>query len=91
MWKRILNTWDMKKPITVAAQSKTWTVFSRSSTGMQGSNPTRVMDSVFVLFCVYVAALQRADPPSKGSYRLCMDEENEKAAKAHKGCRAVDR
>jgi hypothetical protein len=27
--------------------------------------------SVFVLFCVYVAALQRADPPFKESYRLC--------------------
>jgi hypothetical protein len=26
--------------------------------------------SVFVLFCVQVAALQRADPPSKGSCRL---------------------
>jgi hypothetical protein len=29
--------------------------------------------SVFVLFCVYVAALQRADPPSKESYWLCID------------------
>jgi hypothetical protein len=27
--------------------------------------------SVFVLPCVQVAALQRADPPSKESYRLC--------------------
>jgi hypothetical protein len=27
--------------------------------------------SVFVLFCVYVAALQWADPPAKESYRLC--------------------
>jgi hypothetical protein len=26
--------------------------------------------SVCVLPCVYVAALRRADPPSKGSYRL---------------------
>jgi hypothetical protein len=26
---------------------------------------------VFVLSCVQVAALQRADPPSKESYRLC--------------------
>jgi hypothetical protein len=39
-----------------------------------GSNPTQGMDvrvySVFMLFCVYVAALLRADPPSKESYRL---------------------
>jgi hypothetical protein len=27
--------------------------------------------SVFVLSCVQVAALRRADPPSKESYRLC--------------------
>jgi hypothetical protein len=27
--------------------------------------------SVFVLFCVQVAALRRADLPSKESYRLC--------------------
>jgi hypothetical protein len=27
---------------------------------------------VFVLSCVYVAALWRADPPPKESYRLCM-------------------
>jgi hypothetical protein len=27
--------------------------------------------SVFVLVCVQVAALRRADPPSKQSYRLC--------------------
>jgi hypothetical protein len=28
--------------------------------------------SLFVLFCVYVAAIRRADPPSKESYRLCI-------------------
>jgi hypothetical protein len=27
--------------------------------------------SVFVLSCVQVAALLRADPPSKETYRLC--------------------
>jgi hypothetical protein len=40
-------------PITVAALSKTWTVFARSNTGIVGSNPTRGVDicvySVFVL------------------------------------------
>jgi hypothetical protein len=29
--------------------------------------------SVFVLSCVQVAALRHADPPSKESYRLCID------------------
>jgi hypothetical protein len=34
-----------------------------------------------VLFCVYVAGLGPADPPSKESYRLCIDQGSEKAAK----------
>jgi hypothetical protein len=52
-----------------------------------GSYLTQVMDvcivcvySVLVLSCVQVAALRRADPSSKESYRLC-DQETEKAAK----------
>jgi hypothetical protein len=37
---------------------------------------------LFVLSCVQVAALRRADPPSKESYRLCQkNQETEKAAK----------
>jgi hypothetical protein len=39
------------KPNTVAARSKTWTVFARSNIGIVGSNPTQGMD-VCVLFCV---------------------------------------
>jgi hypothetical protein len=45
-------------------------------TSLVGSNPTQGMDvyvcvySVLVLFCVQVAALRRANPPSKESYRL---------------------
>jgi hypothetical protein len=46
-------------PITVAAQSKAWTVFARSDAGIVGSNPTEGMDvcigcvySVYVLVCV---------------------------------------
>jgi hypothetical protein len=39
--------------------------------------------SVFVLFCMYVAALRWADPPSKESYRLCKkDYETEEEARA---------
>jgi hypothetical protein len=42
-----------KKPITVAAQYKAWTVFARMNTGIVGSNPTQSMDvSVSVLACV---------------------------------------
>jgi hypothetical protein len=44
------------KPITVAARSTAWNVFTRSSTGIVGSNPTRDMGfcvcSVFVLSSV---------------------------------------
>jgi hypothetical protein len=64
-------------PITVAARSKAWTVFARSKAGIVGSNSTQGMYvcvsvySVFVLSCVQVAALRRADHSSKESYRLC--------------------
>jgi hypothetical protein len=64
-------------PITEAAQSKAWAVFARSNAGIVGSNPTWDMDvcvcvySVFMLSCVYVAALRRADHSSKESNRLC--------------------
>jgi hypothetical protein len=34
--------------------------------------------------------LRWADPPSKESYRLRIDEETEKAAKVHKSCTAID-
>jgi hypothetical protein len=72
-----LNNLAKCAPIKVTARSKAWTVFARSKVGTVGSNPSRGMDvwvySVFVLFCVQVAALRRADPPSKESYQLCID------------------
>jgi hypothetical protein len=58
-------------PITVAAQSEAWNVFVRSNAGIVVSNPTQGMDVCVCLFCVYVlscvqvTALRRADPPSK--------------------------
>jgi hypothetical protein len=48
--------------------------------------------SVFMLFCVQVEALRRADPPSKESYRLCIGLRNRKRGQGPtKGCRAIDR
>jgi hypothetical protein len=44
----------LKRPITVAAESKAWTVLAISNTGIVGSNPTRGMDVCVRLFCVYV-------------------------------------
>jgi hypothetical protein len=44
--------------------------------------------SVFVLSCVQIATLRRADPPSKESYLLCKDQETEKSAKVQQ--RAVE-
>jgi hypothetical protein len=44
--------------------------------------------SVFVLSCVQVTALRQDDPLSKESYRLCNDQETEKATEAQQ--RAVD-
>jgi hypothetical protein len=46
----ILNSW----PITVAARSKGCTIFTRSDTGVVGSNPTRSLDARVRLFCVCV-------------------------------------
>jgi hypothetical protein len=67
----------MEEPTTVTERSKTWNIFARSNTEVVGSNPTRGMDVCLRLFyvCVVsrkVAALRRADPPSKESYRLCI-------------------
>jgi hypothetical protein len=67
--------------IAVTAPSMAQTVFSLSNAGVVGSNPTRGMDVCVRLFCVQIAALRRADPPSKESYRLCVGLRNSKAAK----------
>jgi hypothetical protein len=62
-------------PIIVTERYTAWIVLARSNTGIVGSNPTWGKDvrvfSVFVLYCVQVASLRRADPSSKESYRLC--------------------
>jgi hypothetical protein len=42
------------KPLTMAAESKAWIVFTRSNAGIVGSNPTHDMDVCVHLFCVYV-------------------------------------
>jgi hypothetical protein len=59
--------------ITETAWSKEWTVFDRSNPVIMGSSPTWGMDIYVRLFCVQVAALRGADPPSKESYWLCID------------------
>jgi hypothetical protein len=47
--------------------------------------------SVFVLSYVQVAALRRADPSSKESYRLCIGSRNWNSGQGPtKGCRAID-
>jgi hypothetical protein len=50
----VLSNMGATLPITVAAWCKAWTVFDRSNTGIEGSNPTRGMGvsvSFFCLFC----------------------------------------
>jgi hypothetical protein len=78
-------------PITVAAKSNAWNVFAHSNTGVQSSHPTRGMDVyVCVLFCIYVAALRRAEPPGQGFlptvYRLRTWKSDQGPTK---GCRAI--
>jgi hypothetical protein len=47
---------------------------------------------LFMLFCVQIEALRRADPPSKESYRLCIRLRNWKSSEGPtKGCKAIDR
>jgi hypothetical protein len=64
-------------PVTVAEQSKAYTVFARSEAMIVSSNPTQGMDvwCVYAFFCVCVVlclgeALRRASHSSKESYRL---------------------
>jgi hypothetical protein len=70
----LLHKKNIYRPITVAARSK---VITRSNAEIVGSNPTQGMDvfivcvySVCAALCVSIEALRRADPPSKGFYRL---------------------
>jgi hypothetical protein len=62
----VKNSWRYTStpPITVAAWSKTWTVFALSNAGIMGSNPTRGMDVCaffFLCLCCSVFRLQPCD------------------------------
>jgi hypothetical protein len=46
--------------------------------------------SVFVLLCVQVAVMGRANSPSKGPYRMCINLETEKLVNVHKGFGTID-
>jgi hypothetical protein len=77
------------KPVTVAARSTAWTVFARSNAGIDGSNPARGMDICVRLFFVCVgSALATGWSPVQG---ILPTVYGLKAAKVHKGCRAIDR
>jgi hypothetical protein len=87
-------TYILLLPITAAARFRARTVFARSNTGIVGSNLTRGMDvygvySVFVLFCV--AVLHGLIPRPRSPTHCFKDQRTEKAAKVHKGCRAIRR
>jgi hypothetical protein len=82
--------------ITVAAQSKAWTVFARSNTGVVGLNPTRIMDVCVRVFCFCVvlcvgSGLTTGWSPVQGvlptKYRL----RNCKSGQGPKGYRAIDK
>jgi hypothetical protein len=73
-------------PITVTAPSKAWNVFARSNIGIVSSNPNQSMGVRLRLFYIRVllckvAAMLRADPPSKGPTDCVKDKETEKAAR----------
>jgi hypothetical protein len=60
-WRRV------QVPITVAAQSKAWTVFARSNTGIVGSNPTWGMDVSVRLLCVLGSVVSTGWSPIQGA------------------------
>jgi hypothetical protein len=81
-------------PITVAMQSKSWTLFAFSNTGIVCSNPTWGMDVCVLLFCVCAALCEASDlttgwSPVQGVLpSVYKDQETEKAAKVQQ--RAVE-
>jgi hypothetical protein len=82
--------------ITVAARTKAWIVFARSNTGIVGSNPSRGVDVCVRFYCVCIvlcvgSGLATGWSPVQGVLPLCIDQETAKAAKVHKGCRAIRR
>jgi hypothetical protein len=79
-----------------AARSKAWTVFAISNTGVVVLNPTRGTNVCVRLFCVCVVlyvggGLATGWSPIQGALLTLYGLRNWKAAKVHKGCRAIDR
>jgi hypothetical protein len=84
-------------PITVAARSKSWTVFAPSNAGIVDSKPTQCMDvcvclySVFVLYCIG-SGLETGWSPAQGDLRVCIGLRNWKSGQGPtKGYRAIDK
>jgi hypothetical protein len=83
-------------PITVAARSKAWTIFARSSTGVVGSNPARGMCVCIRLFCVCVVlcvgnGLATGWSPFQGVLPTVYRNNKLKNFQGPKGCRAIER
>jgi hypothetical protein len=55
----IIKVMEQFLHITVAEQTKAWTVFARLNAGIMDSNPTQGMDVCVCLFCVYVVLVCR--------------------------------
>jgi hypothetical protein len=64
-WSLYYKHWHQHKPVTLAAQSKAWTVFARSEAGIVGSNPNQGMD----VWCGYAFILCLCCPVFR--YRPC--------------------
>jgi hypothetical protein len=58
------------RPITVTSWSKAWTTFAYSNCGVVSSNDSRGIDVCCASSVCVVAALGRADLPSKESHQL---------------------
>jgi hypothetical protein len=84
-----LNSKLTEGPITVADQSKAWSLFARSKPDVMGLNLTRgIVVCVRLFFYVVLCGLETGWSPSKESYRLCIASRNE-AKVQQKGSRAI--
>jgi hypothetical protein len=67
-----LQAYILHLPITVAAQSKVWTVFVRLDAGIVGSNQTQGMDICVRLFCVFLCVGSDGLIPHPRSFPDCV-------------------
>jgi hypothetical protein len=90
--RNIISNVSLSVPVSIAEQSKAWTVYDCFNIEIASLNPARGMDvclRVSVLSCVLVEALCWTDPPTKESYQMSVDQEvHSGRPRSNKDCRS---